>query len=115
MKIRKYAFPVQLKPEETTKKPNRKSSIERIFENAFFINRLRVKHKRWATRFLKSLTAANCLTLRTETEMYHETLPCLARLRFNLPVRITGHKNIKGLSSEAFNPTGLGISDIAFW
>ena len=97
-------FPGSTQTGKDHKKPDRKSSIERIFENAFIINRLRARHKRWATRVLKGLTAANCLILRTETEMYHETPICLARLSFKFPRRITGHKNIKGLSPEELNP-----------
>jgi len=82
-------FPGSTQTGKGHKKPYTKNSIERIFENAFIINRLSVRFKRWATRLLKGLTAANCLILRNETEMYRETPQCLARLSFKFPRRVT--------------------------
>jgi len=43
IEVREEAFPIQLKSEKTTKKPDKKGSIERMFGNAFIINMLAVR------------------------------------------------------------------------
>ena len=41
--VREEVFPIQLKSEKTTKKPDRKGKVEIIFGNAFIINMLTVR------------------------------------------------------------------------